>query len=199
MSERFQNKYRIKSARLPNWNYGWNADYFITICTKNRECFFGNVVNGKMILNQIGAIANSCWLQIPEHFDYVLLENHVIMPNHMHGIIRINKPNDEQIKKYNATDVESRFIATNNTKSIKIEGGITGNNNPMLHENLSRIIRWYKGRTTFEARKIQTNFAWQSRFHDHIIRNDESFYKISEYIKSNPSKWDDDQFRIRRD
>nr|WP_311196069.1 transposase [Antarcticibacterium sp. 1MA-6-2] len=63
----------------------------------------------------------------------------------------------------------------------------------MLNENLSKIIRWYKGRTTFEIRKIDPNFSWQSRFHDHIIRNDQSFHRISEYIKNNPSNWKEDK------
>lgn len=71
MSNRFQNKYRIESARLKNWDYGWNASYFITICTKDRVCFFGDVVDGEMVLNDIGAIANECWMAIPEHFPFV--------------------------------------------------------------------------------------------------------------------------------
>ena len=57
MLDKFQNKYRIPSARLQNWDYGWNAAYFVTICTKNRSCFFGDVVDGTMILNAIGKIA----------------------------------------------------------------------------------------------------------------------------------------------
>ncbi len=65
----------------------------------------------------------------------------------------------------------------------------------MLNDNLSKIIRWYKGRTSFESRKIHADFAWQPRYHDHIIRNDESFQKISEYIKNNPANWSADQFR----
>jgi len=64
----------------------------------------------------------------------------------------------------------------------------------MLNENLSRIIRWYKGRVTFESRKIHADFRWQSRFHDHIIRNDESFKNITNYIKNNPTNWKEDKF-----
>jgi REP element-mobilizing transposase RayT len=73
-------------------------------------------------------------------------------------------------------------------------GGATGHKNPMLHANLSSIIRWYKGRTTFESRKVLPDFAWQPRFYDHIIRNDKSFQRISDYIVDNPLNWAKDRF-----
>ena len=190
MSDRFQNKYRIESTRLKNWDYGWNATYFVTICTQNRECYFGDVVGGDMVLNEIGKIANDCWMVISEHFPFVKLGEHVVMPNHVHGIVVIDKPDDGR-----SVSVGTRLIAPLPTEQTKTPGGITGNKNPMLHDNLSKIIRWYKGRTTFESRKIHADFAWQPRFHDHIIRNDESFHRISEYIKNNPANWSSDQFR----
>lgn len=87
MADRFKGKYRIESARLKNWDYGWNAIYFITICTKNREHFFGKICFGEMELNEIGIIANNCWLEIPNHFPFVKLQNHVIMPNHIHMVL----------------------------------------------------------------------------------------------------------------
>jgi REP element-mobilizing transposase RayT len=74
----------------------------------------------------------------------------------------------------------------------KKRGGITGNKNPMLHDNLSRILNWYKGRVTFESRKLHADFAWQSRFHDHIIRNDAEYRRIKNYIINNPKNWNDD-------
>jgi REP element-mobilizing transposase RayT len=73
-------------------------------------------------------------------------------------------------------------------------GGSTGDKNPMLHDNISRIIRWYKGRCSFEIRKNNPQFAWQSRFYDHIIRTDESYQKIHNYIENNVSNWNLDQF-----
>ena len=72
--------------------------------------------------------------------------------------------------------------------------GVTGNKNPMMHDNISRIIRWYKGRCTFEIRKKNPQFTWQSRFHDHIIRTDESYQKIHNYIENNVLNWNLDQF-----
>jgi putative transposase len=228
MSDKYKNKYRIPSSRLIGWDYGLNSSYFVTICAQNRTCFFGDVINEQMVLNEIGILANDFWLQIPEKFPFAKLHNHVIMPNHLHGIVIIDKQDDADLQTrfiaspssdanestqtqtqtqtqsqtqsqetqliaslQDDADVETRFIASLPDKPI---GGITGNYNPMLHDNLSKIIRWYKGRTAFESRKINIDFAWQSRFHDHIIRNDESFQKISNYITNNPANWCKDQF-----
>ncbi len=169
MSGKFQNKYRIESARLPNWDYGWNAAYFVTICTKNRICWFGDAVDGEMVLNDLGKIADDCWLEIPEHFPFVKLGEHIVMPNHVHGIVVIDKP----------VETPDSGVST-----IKWKPGTLG-----------VIINQYKRAVTIGCRKIHADFAWQSRFHDHIIRNDESFHRISNYIKNNPSNWSDDQFR----
>ncbi len=72
-------------------------------------------------------------------------------------------------------------------------GGITGEHNPMGKNTLGEIIRWYKGRSTFEIRKIYPDFQWQSRFYDHIIRTEESLYNIRNYIISNPGMWGKDR------
>lgn len=73
--------------------------------------------------------------------------------------------------------------------NTKVVGGFSGNKNPMINKNLSTIIRWYKGRVTFESRKTHADFAWQSRFYDHIIRNDNEHQRITDYIINNPVKW----------
>jgi putative transposase len=183
MAEKFQNKYRVPSARLKNWDYGTNGAYYITICTKEMQHFFGEVVDKKMNLNAIGVLAEKYWIEIVKQFPYVELGNFQIMPNHMHGILIIDK---------SVGSVETRLIASVQTEQAV--GGFAGENNPMLAENISRIIRWYKGRCTFEMRKVNQNFEWHSRFHDHIIRNSESFERIQNYIEENPSKWEEDKF-----
>jgi putative transposase len=213
MSDKFKNKYRIESARLKNWDYGWNASYFVTICTKNRTYFFGDVKNGKMILNDIGVITQNIWQKIPEYFPYARLDAYVVMPNHIHGILTIDKSNggiaDDRGNISDGGIEKTRLIASllhgktgetaktgeSGTTENTPPGGITGDKNPMINENLSKIIRWYKGRTTYETRKIQADFAWQPRFYDIIIRNEESYFRISEYIKNKPSKWQKDGFR----
>ena len=192
MSDRFQNKYRIESTRLKNWDYGWNAPYFVTICTQNRECFFGDVVGGDMVLNEIGKIANDCWLEIPEHFPFVKLGEHVVMPNHVHGIVEIDKPDDGRDDGRNDQYVETQNFAS--LQSDQYESSTKNKFGPQS-KNLASIIRGFKIGVTKNARLINPNFAWQPRYHDHIIRNDESFQKISEYIINNPLNWSSDQFR----
>lgn len=226
MADKYLNKYRIPSARLENWDYSNRGSYFITICTKNRKHFFGEIINGKMHLSDLGKIAHKYWMEIPLYFPFVKLGVMVIMPNHMHGIIIIIKKSNNDVARRDAiyrvcledrhfdeivrcegdainrvcTDDISIDKADNIPREIqdnipnKMPGGITGNNNPMLSDSISKILRWYKGRVSFESRKIHAQFAWQSRFHDHIIRNSKSFYRIQEYIINNPNNWLKDKF-----
>lgn len=197
---KFQNKYRNESARAQWWNYGDNAAYFITICTQHREHYFGEIIQNKdikrMDLNEMGQIALNYWSEIPHHFPYAKLGAFIVMPNHVHGIIIIDKPNQPA-----SSVVGTRLIASLPPQRLEdtfttepIKGGVTGNKNPMMHDNISRIIRWYKGRCTFEIRKNNPQFTWQSRFHDHIIRTDESYQKIHNYIENNVLNWNSDQF-----
>ena len=189
--DKFQNKYRIASARAQWWDYGWNGAYFITICTQNREHFFGKIVDSKFIASQIGQLAKTIWHEIPNKFQYVELGDFVVMPNHIHGILILDKPDGDTNRDTNdnnrGTNVEQN---QNQTKT----GGFAGNKNPMINDNISRIIRWYKGRCSFEIKKIMPDFAWQPRFHDHIIRNDAEYQRISDYIINNPKNWDGDKF-----
>ena len=166
--------------------------------------FFGKVVDKKMNLNSLGVLAEEYWIGILKQFPYVELGNFQVMPNHMHGILIIDKSV--------VANVETRFIASHSDESIKDNddiddtrlsasvpekdgiGGFAGENNSMLADNISRIIRWYKGRCTFEMRKINPNFGWHPRFHDHIIRNSESFERIQTYIEENPARWNKDKF-----
>ena len=171
---KYKNKYRIKSARLQGYNYGQKGAYFLTICTQNKVHYFGEIANKTMHLNALGDIANRLWLEIPDRFPYIELGAFVVMPNHTHGVLIITE--------------ETRLIASSQQDN-KIKGGITSKYNPMLHDNISRVIRWYKGRCTFEMRKINSEFEWQSRFHDHIIRDARAFKNIQNYIINNPQNW----------
>jgi REP element-mobilizing transposase RayT len=103
------------------------------------------------------------------------------MPNHIHGIIIIEKTvSGVTVPLHPATQPQT--------------GGFAGSKNPVLNENLSRIVRWYKGRSSFEIRKVNPVFQWQSRFHDHIIRNDATYRRINDYIETNPANWNKDRF-----
>lgn len=241
--DKFRNKYRIASVRLKSWDYGTNAAYFITICTQSMKHFFGEIVDGEMQLNEMGQLAEKYWLEIPIHFPFIELGNLVVMPNHIHGILIINKIdkpiNALQIAETQLIDTpqtaetrliasqpaemdtpmntpiaETRLIAsvlhnTNTPMNMQLvktrliasqpnkmenNGGISGDKNPMLHENISRIIRWYKGRCSFELRKTHPNFTWHTRFYEHIIRDAKSFENIQDYIENNPLQWHKDKF-----
>jgi putative transposase len=180
----FNNKYRIEPARLQLWDYANDGVYFITICTKNRECYFGNIVDARFIVSEMGQLAHDIWMRIPNHFPFITLDAFVVMPNHVHGIL-ILKNDDAPVLP----------IASSQQQP---SGGITGHSNPMAKDNISEVIRWYKGRCSFGIRKIHAAFVWQSRFHNHIIRDGKSFDVIRNYILTNPEKWNDDRFNINR-
>ena len=87
----FKNKYRIESTRLKGYDYSNTGAYFITILTKNCKCYFGQIQNEKMFLNEFGKIVNNYWKEIPKHFPYVILDEYIVMPNHVHGIIILDE------------------------------------------------------------------------------------------------------------
>ena len=90
MSEKYQNKFRIESTRLQQWDYGWDAAYFVTICTKDRRHFFGEVMEGKMMLSKAGIVADILWYEIKHHARNVRLGEFMVMPNHVHCILIID-------------------------------------------------------------------------------------------------------------
>jgi len=188
MANKFQNKYRTESMRLPNWDYRSNADYFVTICTKDRKCLFGDISmdyhtkQKTMRLSKIGGFANDYWMEIPEHFPFVKLDAFVVMPNHIHGIITINH------FKNVACNISTNDIPLSINKQM-------ANISPKKG-SLSSVIRSYKSAVTKHARQIDSNFSWQSLYHEHIIRNPFALHRIRNYINNNPNSWDTDNFYL---
>jgi putative transposase len=171
-----------KSIRLNRYDYSRNGLYFITICTHDRECFFGEIINQKMILNDAGKIADECWVKIPEHFPNAVLHEHVVMPNHVHGIIEL--VNDNTTRMVGVQDFEPLHPLQRQNKYQKI-----------IPRSIGSIIRGYKiGVTRFFRDNTDVHIVWQRNFYEHIIRNEQSYFKISEYISDNPARWKDDQF-----
>ena len=197
---KFNNKYRIESARLQNWDYAQRAVYFVTICTANREHFFGRIQNGEMVCSNIGTIAAQEWIKKPEIRPDMNLElgEFVVMPNHFHGIIFIgnNEFNGKDamhgVSTMHVRDAMHRASTDNTIK--KTDNGIYKNEFGPQSKNLSSIIRGFKSAVTVQAKKINPDFGWQARFHDIIIRNPKSYDTISQYIIDNPQKWGDDEF-----
>jgi REP element-mobilizing transposase RayT len=199
MTEKFRGEYRNESARLRNWDYGSDAAYFITICTKDRNHFFGEIQNDKMQVSPAGAIAHVLWHEIKNHTKNIELGEFVVMPNHVHGILFLGG-NDQFLT------VDRRDVACNVPTNVPTINVPTDNATPKTNQTkndqmatispssntISSIIRSYKSAVTKYCNRLELPMEWQPRFHDHIIRNDESFQRITEYIINNPANWPGD-------
>ena len=181
--EKFQNKYRVPSARASFWDYGWAAVYFITICTKDRFHYFGEIEDAKMHLSTIGALAQNEWIKTPDIRPdmNISLGEFVVMPDHFHGILIIGE------NGYHCVDNGIGEISRVSTKTNT--GTEPSNCFGPQRKNIASIIRGFKSSVTRHARTINPDFAWQSRFYDHIIRDEPSFEAISNYIITNPMRW----------
>lgn len=197
MPEKYQNKYRIASARLPQWDYGYQAAYFVTICTKKRRHWFGAIRNRTMYLSEIGKIAEQEWVKTPDLRPNMNLElgEYVVMPNHFHAIIIIGE------NRYNGNNGRDAIhcvstpapIPPSPTAPTPDREKFANQFGPQSN-NLASIVRGFKSAVTKNARYPQADFVWQPRYHDHIIRNEASFHNISRYIRQNSSQWEEDRF-----
>tara|TARA_R110002012_G_scaffold321917_1_gene552278 strand:+ start:20769 stop:21374 length:606 start_codon:yes stop_codon:yes gene_type:complete len=183
------NLHHRRSVRLKGYYYSKSALYFITICCYKRECFFGEILKtGKeqiMHLSQSGRVAQNGWSQIPCHYPEVVLHEFVVMPNHIHGIIEIvdSLPADKlSFNEPQRANVDSPLQPQ--TAEFKSPSRTIGS-----------IVRGYKiGVTKWHRTNTDIYNVWQRSFHDHVIKNEKSHFKISNYIINNPDSWEDDMF-----
>ncbi|MBS9783796.1 transposase [Candidatus Gracilibacteria bacterium] len=192
-----------KKMRLENYDYSQNGYYFVTICTKARECFFGEIRDGKMILNEYGKIAEKEILQTEKIRKEIKIDIFVIMPNHLHLVVVIDNGfyDVEKQLQGNGKEQLEGFVDGNHgrerlqsfpTRTYYFDErgaiGLQGN-------NLSSIIRSIKSSITREIRKKYEDFqfGWQKSFYDVIIRNEDQLLKTREYIENNPLKWELDK------
>lgn len=172
----YKNKRRPNSMRLKDFDYSLDGAYFITICTKNREHFFGEIYNGKLNETEQSKICLNCWLDLPNHYNNCIVDEFIVMPDHIHGIIFIKNPNA----------VMTGFVVGAGLKPAPTGHG------KFKSYSVSEIIRGFK---TFTARKIneyenmKDRALWQTRFYDHIIENDDELNRIRKYIINNPGAW----------
>ena len=176
----FANKYRIKSNRMEGFDYvSWW--FFITICTNERKNYFGKIVHGKMIVNDIWNVANQCRINIPKHFPNVKIDEFIVMPNHIHWILVM----DDICYKDCSNKIWSIKNMGDNTYYSKISP---------QRWMLWTVIRSYKSACTYIINKLHIGqFHRQSNYHDSIIRNKEWLEIIRMYIKNNPKNWDRDR------
>ena len=156
----FRNRYVIGSKRYQGYDYSLPGKYFVTICTKNKTPYFGKIENGEMKLSDIGIIARDLWIAIPDHCPNIGLDEFVIMPDHIHGIISI---------KTNCDSGKPR---------ISPKPG-----------SLGAIVGSYKSAVSKIIHRFDPDFKWQPRFYDHIIRSDSELSRIRKYIRENPGNW----------
>ncbi len=192
--KKYQNKYRIPSARAQWWDYGWNGAYFITICTAGRKHFFGEIANGKMVLSHVGVIVDILWHEIPHRLPFVELGDFIVMPNHIHGILILIKPGI--VETLHATSPDAPMETLHATSLPKNEHMAKISPDP---GSVPTIIRSYKSAVTKHANRLGLDHAWQPRFHDRIIRDDAAYQSISDYIVANPENWDKDQFNVNEE
>lgn len=163
-----------KPNRLRGFNYAQDRLYFITTCVHDMLCVFGEVVSGRMILNECGMIADQQWHWLEDQYPYVRIHTHMVMPNHVHAIIEINR----------------KFVPVQDpsTSHIKIKP-------------LPELIGAYKTTSSKQIHLIQAkdgsfpyqSFRWHRSFHDRIIRNEKEYGRMVTYIDQNPRLWSKDE------
>ena len=179
-----------RSIRLKGYNYSQAGLYFITLCVVDRTCMFGNVVEGKMQLNDIGQLVEQEWLNtINIRHDDVRLHNYIVMPNHFHAIIEIRRGESHSPQSHSPQSHSSQPHSSQTTNG----GNINENKLPQQMKSPSKtigaIVRGFKG-----AVSRQLGYSvWQRNYYEHIIRTDTSYKNISDYIENNPTKWQSDK------
>jgi REP element-mobilizing transposase RayT len=208
-----------RSIRLQDYDYSQAGAYFITICVQNRECLFGEIINGAMTMNEIGRMVQTVWNEIPSRFDGLELNTFTIMPNHIHGIIMLNRhrrgescirpsysppcipPATDQSMDNMGDGHQNKGHNKGDHKDRPYDGGGT------LPGTVGRIIQAFKSISTHEytvgVKKLGwppfPGKLWQRNYWEHIIRNETELNHIKEYILNNPTQWESDKLYCRPD
>jgi putative transposase len=187
----FKNKYRIESTRLKGWDYAKAGYYFVTICVKNRRCILGNVVVDKVRLSPQGSIVKEHWYDLPNHYRNCRLDEFIVMPNHIHGIIEIRYCDDMGKPFANIVETGFKPVSTKTTRTSM------DNDGHVKRFPLWEIIRGFETFSAIRINKCQNTVGrpfWQPQFYDHIVRNEKSLNNIRRYIQNNPLKWSIDKY-----
>ncbi|HIJ94423.1 MAG TPA: transposase [Desulfuromonadales bacterium] len=183
------------SIRLKDYDYSQAGAYFVTLCAWQRECLFGDFVDGKMRLNELGQVVESVWCGLIRHFANLDLDQHVIMPNHFHGILQINDTanNDNVGAKQGSSalpgfDVDSGKGEAGETLASPLQNLLHGT----VSGSFAAAVQNFKSVSTRKINKIRQNLGcpvWQRNYYERVIRNDAELERAREYIINNPLKW----------
>jgi len=179
------NRHHRRSIRLKGYDYTQPGAYFVTLVTYERMPLFGEIVNGEMRLNDIGRVAERCWLDIPSHFPHVALDAFVIMPNHVHGILWI-------IESPPGTAEMPEMVGA---KSFSPRPPPSSTEHPRgTSKTIGSVIRGFKiGVTKWVRQNTDIYIVWQRNYYEHIIRNERALNAIRQYIIENPRRWQMDR------
>jgi putative transposase len=178
-----KNFFSRSSIRIKDFDYGNPGYYFVTICSYEKRCLFGRARQGLIELSDIGIMIQFLWENIGILNRHVELDEFVIMPNHLHGILRLS----DQHRASNPT--EGMAVPCPYSSSRQINSTKPG--------SLQTIIRSFKGACTKGARFHHlADRVWQRGYHEHIVRKEASLMKIRQYIRDNPTKWQRDELFV---
>jgi putative transposase len=169
-----EERFHRRSIRLRGADYSEPGAYFITVCAVGRRCIFGNIEDGRVVLSALGEIVRACWVAIPEHFANASVQEFVVMPNHMHGIIGLT--------------VGARYIVPLDQRARtpeRFQKPVKG--------SVPTIVRTFKAAVARRARKelgISSEDVWQRNYFERVLRDGKEFADASRYIHENPGRWE---------
>ena len=225
MPEKFRNTYRIASHRKPGWDYSSDGMYFITLVTEHRVCNLGEISVEQKIgdsqgraycqLSEFGKIVDAEWHKSFEIRDELLLDEYIIMPNHLHAIVMINNRNRTTVDENGADGgMVAMVVETHGRASLQPLRPPQHDHTfqrilppfQRLPKSISSFLAGFKSAVNSKIddyidqqnlnipKYNRNNHFFQPNYYDHIIRNELSYYRILDYIISNPAKWADDKF-----
>ena len=209
-----------QSIRLRDFDYGGAGAFFVTLCAWRRECLFGDVVDGRVRLNELGLVVRDCWTAVPQHFPHVELDEFVIMPNHLHVLFwivdeyspvgaqhaaplvvhpkrLIDKSTNDPVGAQHAAPLPGMTTRAKeraqHAAPLRVDprGGVTPNN--VMPGSVAAIVRSFKSAATKRINALRDNAGcplWQRNYYEHVIRGDRDLHAVRQYIADNPAKWE---------
>jgi len=192
-------RFHRRSIRLPGYDYAQDGAYFVTICTQERLCVFGQIDNGQILMHDPGRIAYDCLRAIPGHFPSVVLDEFVVMPNHVHFVVVLGRRGEACLALNSTTnsntggdDIRATHASPLQT-NVESPGPRSG--------SIGAIVGSYKSAVTKQINELRGTLGarlWQRNYYERIIRSDAELNRIREYVVQNPATWDTDELNPNR-